>query len=128
MRHNVRGRKLGRTSSHRRAMFRNQLSSLVDKERIRTTLEKAKELRPVAEKIITQGKRGTLHGRRQVRRWIEDRTLVKKLFDEIAPRFAERPGGYLRIRKLGPSPGDSAPMAIVQLVDGPVEQETAAAK
>lgn len=119
MRHNVRGRKLGRTSSHRRAMFRNQLSSLVDKERIRTTLEKAKELRPVAEKIVTQGKRGTLHARRQVRRWIEDRGLVKKLFDEIAPRFAERPGGYLRIVKLGPRLGDRAEMALLEFVEGP---------
>jgi large subunit ribosomal protein L17 len=117
MRHNVRGRKLGRTSSHRRAMFHNQLASLVESERIRTTLEKAKELRPIAEKMITQGKRGTVHARRQVRQWIDNRTLIKKLFDEIAPRFAERPGGYLRITKLGPRKGDGAEMAVLELVD-----------
>jgi large subunit ribosomal protein L17 len=119
MRHNVRGRKLGRTSSHRKAMFRNQICSLVDKERIRTTLDKAKELRPVAEKIVTQGKRGTVHARRQVRQWIDDRALIKKLFDEIAPRFAERPGGYLRIVKLGPRLGDNAEMALLEFVEGP---------
>jgi len=119
MRHNVRGRKLGRTTSHRKAMFRNQICSLVDKERIRTTLDKARELRPVAEKISTQGKRGTVHARRQVRRWIDDRALIKKLFDEIAPRFAERPGGYLRIVKLGPRLGDNAEMALLEFVEGP---------
>jgi large subunit ribosomal protein L17 len=117
MRHHMRGRKLGRTSSHRRALFRNQLASLVERERIRTTLEKAKELRPIAEKMITQGKRGTLHARRLVKRWIDDRTLIKKLFDEIAPRFAERPGGYLRITKLGPRKGDGAEMAVLEMVD-----------
>ena len=117
MRHRVSGRKLGRTSSHRRAMFRNQLASLIEHERIRTTLHKAKELRPLAEKMITQGKRDTLHARRQVRRWVDDRSLLKKLFDDIAPRFAERPGGYTRIVKLGPRLGDAAEMAILELVD-----------
>ena len=117
MRHNVHGRKLGRTSAHRRAMFRNQLASLVMHERIRTTLPKAKELRPLAEKIITQGKRGTVHSRRRVRRWLSDRALVRKVFDEIAPRFADRPGGYLRIVKLGPRRGDGAEMALIEFVE-----------
>jgi large subunit ribosomal protein L17 len=98
-------------------MFRNQLASLIEHERIRTTLHKAKELRPLAEKMITQGKRDSLHARRLVRRWVEDRTLIKKLFDDIAPRFAERPGGYTRIVKLGPRLGDAAEMAILELVE-----------
>ncbi len=117
MRHNVKGRKLGRTSAHRKAMFRNQLASLVENERIRTTLPKAKELRPIAEKIVTQGKKDTLHARRQVNRWLPRRDLVKKVFDEIAPRFEERPGGYLRIVKLGPRQGDGAEMALVEFVE-----------
>ncbi len=124
MRHRVSGRKLGRTTSHRRAMFRNQLASLIEHERIRTTLPKAKELRPLAEKMITQGKRDSLHARRLVRRWVDDRSLIKKLFDDIAPRFAERPGGYTRIVKLGPRLGDAAEMAILELVEqGEVEVE-----
>jgi len=116
MRHNVKGRKLGRTTEHRQAMFRNQLASLVESGRIRTTLMKAKELRPIAEKIVTKGKRGTVDARRQVRRWIAKRQLVKKLFEEVAPRFQERNGGYLRILKLGPRHGDNAPMARIELV------------
>ncbi len=117
MRHAVHGRKLGRTSAHRRAMFRNQLASLVEHERIITTIEKAKELRPIFEKTITQGKRGTLHARRRVRRWIPKRQLVQRLFDEIAPRFEDRQGGYTRITKLGPRKGDGAEMAVLELVD-----------
>ncbi len=117
MRHAVRGRKLGRTSSHRRAMFRNQLVSLMTSERIITTLAKAKDLRPIAEKLVTKGKTGTVHARRQVRQWISDRSVVKRLFDDIAPRFEDRPGGYLRIMKLGPRRGDGAPMAIIEFVD-----------
>jgi large subunit ribosomal protein L17 len=117
MRHAVSGRKLGRTSSHREALFRNQLQSLVDKERIITTLPKAKELRPIAEKVITRGKHGTVHDRRWALRWLSKRELVKKLFDDIAPRFAERPGGYLRIVKLGPRQGDGAEMAVLELVE-----------
>src|SRR3954449_3126902 len=117
MRHAVRGRKLGRTSSHREALFRNQLQSLVDKERIITTLPKAKELRPIAEKVITHGKHGTIHDRRWVLRWVLKRDLVKKVFDDIAPRFQERPGGYLRIVKLGPRLGDGAEMAVLELVE-----------
>jgi large subunit ribosomal protein L17 len=117
MRHAVRGRKLGRTSAHREALFRNQLQSLVQNERIITTLPKAKELRPIAEKVITRGKKGTVHDRRWVLSWILSRDLVKKLFDDIAPRFSTRPGGYLRIVKLGPRQGDGAEMAVLELVD-----------
>src|SRR5919112_5386987 len=117
MRHAMRGRKLGRTSSHREALFRNQLQSLVENERIVTTLPKAKELRPIAEKVITRGKHGTVHDRRWALQWLIKRELVKKVFDEIAPRFTERPGGYLRIVKLGPRQGDGAEMAVLELVD-----------
>jgi large subunit ribosomal protein L17 len=117
MRHAVKGRKLGRTTSHREAMFRNQLQSLVDKERIITTLPKAKELRPLAERLITRGKLGTVHARRWALRWLLRRDLVKKLFDDIAPRFSERPGGYLRIVKLGPRLGDGAERAVIEMVD-----------
>ena len=117
MRHAVKGRKLGRTTSHREALFRNQLQSLVESERIITTLPKAKELRPIAEKVITRGKHGTVHDRRWALRWLIKRELVKKVFDEIAPRFTERPGGYLRIIKLGPRFGDGAEMAVLELVE-----------
>lgn len=121
MRHAVKGRKLGRTTSHREALFRNQLASLIENERIVTTLPKAKELRPIAEKVITHGKQGTVAARRWVLRWIpnsnQQRTMVKKVFDEIAPRFSERPGGYLRIVKLGPRLGDGAEMAVLEFVD-----------
>lgn len=127
MRHQIKGRKLGRSPAHRKALFRNQLSSLVKEERIRTTLHKAKELRPLAEKVVTQGKRDTLHARRQVNRLISDRELVKKLFDEIAPRFHERPGGYTRIIRLGPRKGDGAEMAYLEFVDQG-EAETATGK
>lgn len=123
MRHAMKGRKLGRTTSHREALFRNQLQSLVESERIITTLPKAKELRPIAEKVITRGKHGTVHDRRWALRWLLKRELVKKVFDEIAPRFSERPGGYLRIVKLGPRQGDGAEMAVLELV----EREAAAA-
>ncbi len=117
MRHGVRGRKLGRTTAHRKAMFRNQLAALVRHERIVTTLPKAKELRPIFEKTVTQGKKGTLAARRRVRRWLPDRQLVQKLFDDIAPRFEDRNGGYARVLKLGPRKGDGAEMAIIELVD-----------
>jgi large subunit ribosomal protein L17 len=119
MRHGLKGRKLGRVASHREALFRNQLQSLVENERIVTTLPKAKELRPIAERVITRGKHGTIHDRRWVLRWVLKRELVKKVFDEIAPRFAERPGGYLRIVKLGPRQGDGAEMAVIELVVRP---------
>jgi large subunit ribosomal protein L17 len=117
MRHRVKGRKLGRSPAHRKALFRNQLASLVKEERIRTTLHKAKELRPIAEKVVTQGKRDTVHARRQVNRLLPERDLVKKVFDDIAPRFQERPGGYTRIIKLGPRRGDGAEMALIEFVE-----------
>jgi large subunit ribosomal protein L17 len=120
----MRGRKLGRTTAHRWAMFRNQLQSLVEHERIITTLPKAKELRPIFEKAVTQGKRGTVHARRRVRRVIPNRLLVKKLFDDIAPRFADRNGGYTRIIKLGPRKGDGAEMALIELVDYELGKDT----
>ncbi len=126
MRHNMGNRKLGRTTSHRLALFRNQLASLVQSERIVTTLPKAKELRPIAERVITQGKRGTVHARRLAARWVADRDLLKKLFSEIAPRFATRAGGYLRIVKLGPRPGDGAEMAILEFVDYELKAKVAA--
>ena len=117
MRHNVKGRKLGRTSEHRLALFKNQLASLVEAGRIVTTLPKAKELRPLAERLVTKGKRGTVEARRLAGRWIPRRDLIKKLFDEVAPRFQTREGGYLRILKLGPRSGDGAEMAVLQWVD-----------
>jgi large subunit ribosomal protein L17 len=117
MRHNVHGRKLGRTTAHRTAMFRNQLASLVEHEGIVTTLPKAKELRPIAEKMITQGRTDTVHSRRQVRRWLADRDLIKKLFEEISPRYKDRPGGYLRITRLGPRKGDGAELAKLEFVE-----------
>lgn len=129
MRHGVKGRKLGRTTSHREALFRNQLQSLMDKERIITTLPKAKELRPLAERLITRGKQGTVHARRWALRWLLRRDLVKKLFDDISPRFRERPGGYLRIVKLGPRKGDGAERAVIEMVDrvAPAASEKAGA-
>ncbi len=117
MPHSRSQRKLGRTSSHRLAMFRNQLAALVEREHIVTTLPKAKELRPIAERVITQGKRGTLHARRLAGRWIANRDLLRKLFEDIAPRMQERPGGYLRIVKLGHRRGDGAEIAVLELVD-----------
>ena len=117
MRHNVKGRKLGRTSEHRLSLFKNQLASLVEAGRIVTTLPKAKELRPLAERLVTKGKRGTVEARRLAGRWIPRRDLIKKLFDEVAPRFQTREGGYLRILKLGPRSGDGAEMAVLQWVD-----------
>jgi len=117
MQHNRAGRKLGRKTGHRLSLFRNQLASLFSAERIVTTLSKAKELRPLAERMVTQGKRGTVHSRRLVGRWIQSREVIKKLFDEIAPRFSTRAGGYLRIVKLGPRIGDGAEMAVLEFVD-----------
>ena len=117
MRHNVHGRKLGRTTAHRKALFRNQLTSLIEHEQIRTTLAKAKELRPLAERLVTHGKRGGVHHRRLARKWLPNRSSVAKLFDEIAPRFEERPGGYTRIVKLGPRKGDAAEMALLEFVE-----------
>jgi len=117
MRHRMANRKLGRTSSHRAAMFRNQLASIIEKERIVTTLIKAKELRPLIEKMVTLGRTDDLHSRRQAARSLSDNEVVQKLFANIAPRFTDRPGGYTRIVKLGPRRGDGAEMAILEFVD-----------
>ena len=116
MRHGMVNRKLGRTTSHRLAMFRNQLASLIDKERIITTLPKAKELKPQIERLITLGRNDSVHNRRNAARQINDDTLVAKLFDTLGPRFSDRPGGYTRIVKLGPRRGDAAEMAILEFV------------
>jgi large subunit ribosomal protein L17 len=116
MKHRVAGRKLGRRSSHRLALLRNLATALFERERIKTTLMKAKELRPFAEKLVTTAKKETLHARRQVLRHIHDRDVVAKLFETLSARFAQRPGGYTRIIKLGPRRGDAAEMAIIELV------------
>ncbi len=117
MMHNRAGRKLRRTTSHRLAMFSNQLASLMTHERIQTTLTKAKELRPLAERLITAAKNDGVAARRKVAQWIPDRTTVKKVFEKIAPRFVDRPGGYTRILRLGARAGDSAEAAILEFVD-----------
>ena len=121
MRHLKSGRKLNRNSSHRKAMFRNMATSLIEHEQIKTTLPKAKELRKVAEPLITLGKTPTVANRRLAFSRLRDRVAVGKLFDDLGVRFKDRPGGYLRILKCGLRTGDKAPMAYVQLVDGPAE-------
>ena len=119
MRHGKTGRKLGRTGSHRRAMYKNMASSLMQRESIRTTLAKAKELRRVVEPLITLAKVDNLAKRRLAYARLRDRAAVTKLFDELGPRYRERPGGYMRILKCGYRAGDAAPMAIVEMVDRP---------
>lgn len=126
MRHKKSGRKLGRNSSHRKAMFRNMATSMVLHETIKTTLPKAKELRRVVEPLITLAKEDGVANRRLAFDRLRDKAAVGKLFSDLGPRFKERPGGYLRILKMGPRPGDAAPMALVQLVDGPTEAEAPA--
>ena len=121
MRHRHSGRKLGRNASHRIAMLRNMVTSFLDKEKIVTTVSKAKELRPYAEKIITLGKQESLHARRRALAIIRKKSVVHKLFDTLAPRYADRHGGYTRIIRLGYRKGDSAEMAMIELVDGETE-------
>lgn len=128
MRHQVAGRKLGRTTSHRWALFRNQVASLVDKERIETTLYKAKELRSIADHLITLGKQDSLNARRQAFYFLRDKGLVGKLFSELAPRFASRQGGYTRLLKTGFRLGDSAPLALIEYIDRPQAEPKAAPK
>ena len=128
MRHRKQGRKLNRTASHRKAMFANMAASLIEHEQIVTTLPKAKELRSVVDKIITLGKRGDLHARRQAISRIRDVAQVKKLFDVIGPRYKDRNGGYTRVLKAGFRYGDNAPMAVIELVDRDVEAKGAADK
>ena len=121
MRHKLGYRKLNRTSEHRKALFKNMLNSLIKYEQIKTTLPKAKELRRVAEPLITMAKKPSLSRRRPAFARMRDEAAVAKLFDELGPRFQDRPGGYTRILKCGLRPGDSAPMAYVQLLDRPDE-------
>ncbi|OLP55377.1 50S ribosomal protein L17 [Rhizobium rhizosphaerae] len=126
MRHGKAGRKLNRTASHRKAMFANMAASLIQHEQIITTLPKAKDLRPIVEKLVTLGKRGDLHARRQAIAQIRDVTVVGKLFDAIATRYATRNGGYLRIMKAGYRQGDNAALAVIEFVDRDVEAKGAA--
>ena len=135
MRHRNQGRKLGRTTAHREAMFANMAAALIKHEQIKTTLPKAKELRPIVEKLVTLSRRGAsdLHARRQALARVKDATQVKKLFDVLGPRYAGRPGGYTRVLKAGFRYGDNAEMAFIEFVDrdpeakgkdsGPVEHE-----
>ena len=116
MRHQIAGRKLGRTKSHRFAMLRKLVTSLFEHEKLKTTDAKAKELRPLAEKLIGLGKRGDLHARRQVMAVVRKAEVVRKLFDTLSPRYKERNGGYIRIVKMGYRPGDGAPVSIVELI------------
>ncbi len=117
MRHGFRGRRFNRTAEHRKAMFANMSAALIKHEQIVTTLPKAKDLRPVVEKLITLGKRGDLHARRLAMSQMRDEAMVKKLFEVIGPRYKERPGGYTRVLKAGFRYGDNAPMAVIELVD-----------
>ena len=125
MRHRKSGRRLNRDAAHRQAMYRNMVASLVTHEMIRTTVPKAKELRRVVEPLITRAKADSVANRRVVFSRIRDRDTVTKLFDELGPRYQQRPGGYTRILKCGFRPGDQAPMALVELVDRPQEEEEA---
>ncbi len=127
MRHRKSGRRLGRNSPHRKAMFRNMATSLLRHETIKTTLPKAKELRRVVEPLITLAKEDGVANRRLAFDRLRDKEVVGKLFKDVGPRFKDRPGGYLRILKTVPRPGDAAPMAIVQFVDGPVDEAKVAA-
>lgn len=124
MRHQVKRGKLGRNTSHRRALLRNMVTSFLEKERMRTTLAKARAARPVAEKMITLAKRNTLHSRRQALSYLTKESVVTKLFAEIGPRFAERPGGYTRIVKLDTRLGDGAEMAMLELVGSEFKKKT----
>ncbi len=117
MRHGLSGRKLNRTSAHRKAMFANMAVALLKHEQIKTTISKAKELRPVVDRLITLGKRGNLHSRRQAMSFLRDIKITRKLFDSLAPRYAERNGGYTRVIRAGTRYGDAATMAYIELVD-----------
>jgi large subunit ribosomal protein L17 len=121
MRHRNQGRKLGKTASHRTAMFANMAAALIKHEQIKTTLPKAKELRPVVEKLVTLSRRNDLHARRQALSAIRDEDQVRKLFDVLGPRYKERPGGYTRVLKAGFRHGDNAAMAFIEFVDRDLE-------
>ncbi|TFG92477.1 MAG: 50S ribosomal protein L17 [Syntrophobacterales bacterium] len=124
MRHRRAGKRLGRTSSHRKAMMRNLVTSLLEHEKITTTDAKAKELRGVADKMITLGKRGTLHARRQALSFIRDNRITKKVFEELSPRYSERMGGYTRVIKVGTREGDNALLSVIELM--PTEEKKSA--
>ncbi len=126
MRHQKKTIKLGLTAAHRKAMLANQVCSLIEHQRIKTTLAKAKAVRPLAEKMVTLGKKGSLHARRTALATLRQRDAVKKLFDDIAPRAADRNGGYTRIVKLGARKSDSAPIAFIEWVDAPIVTEAPA--
>jgi large subunit ribosomal protein L17 len=121
MRHRKKVKKLGRDASHRNAMLRNLATDLLRHERVTTTLTKAKAVRPFAERLVTLGKRDTLHARRHAARLIRDKDVLRKVFNELAPRYAERPGGYTRIMRLDTRPGDRADMAVIEMVDARVK-------
>jgi large subunit ribosomal protein L17 len=125
MRHGKAHRKLNRTTEHRRAMFANMAAALIKHEQIITTLPKAKDLRPIIEKLVTLGKRGGLHARRQAIAQVRDVAMVKKLFEILAPRYSERPGGYTRVLKAGYRYGDSAPRAVIEFVERDVNAKGA---
>ncbi|HZT15925.1 MAG TPA: 50S ribosomal protein L17 [Gaiellaceae bacterium] len=125
MRHQRAGKKLGRDAAHRKALYANLAGALIEHGRIRTTVTKAKAVRPLAEQMITLGRRGDLHARRQATAFLRSRDVVHVLFADVAPRFADRPGGYTRIVRLGPRPGDSAEMAYLELVDEPPRERPA---
>ena len=127
MRHNKSGKRLGRNTPHRTAMLRNMVTSLFDHEKITTTDARAKELRKVADRMITLGKRGDLHARRQVLSVIRDQMIVAKLFDQIGPRYKDRPGGYTRIIKIGSRLGDNAPQSIIALVEEEITSSSSVA-
>jgi len=124
MRHQRSGKKLGRDSAHRRSLYANLTAELIEHERIKTTVTKAKAVKPIAEQMITLGRRGDIHARRQAVAFLGSKDIVHKLFAELGPRYAERPGGYSRIVRLGPRPGDSAEMVYLELVDTPLVFKT----
>jgi len=124
MRHLVASKKLGRNSAQRKALLRNLVTSFMEKERIRTTLAKAKATRPLAEKMITLSRTNSLHARRRALRFIYKKDVVKKMFEEIGPRFSERPGGYTRIVKLGPRAGDGTEMAVLEMIGSELQKKS----
>ncbi len=120
MRHGHSGKKLGRDSAHRKALYANLTGAVIEHGRIKTTITKAKAIKPIAEQMITLGRRGDIHARRQAVAFLRSKSVVHKLFTEVGPAFAQRPGGYLRITRIGPRPGDAAEMAYLELVDTPL--------
>ena len=124
MRHARSGKKLGRDMAHRKALYANLAGAVIEHGRIKTTVTKAKAVKPIAEQLITLGRRGDMHARRQAVAFLRSKEIVHKLFAEVGPAFAERPGGYLRITRIGPRPGDSAEMAYLELVDTPLVFKT----